>query len=148
MLDEYRQRFRDFTITLIQAEYWRAIGREHGPNQVSIYREHSDLFSSENIAELRRQHNEINEHRETAREEIHRLIAFAIRGYLVLAGIEISNEISRSRSQARIDWNAQQIELDPRPVVGQRVDGFGLGIGGAKSLEVGGRNRVPFLEIP
>jgi hypothetical protein len=113
MLDEYRQRFRDFTITLSQTEYWLAIGHEQGPSQESIYREHSDLFSGENIAELRRRRNEINEHRETAREEIRRLIAFAIRGYLVLAVREISNEITRSRSQARIDWKDQQVGLDP-----------------------------------
>jgi hypothetical protein len=113
MLDEYRRRFRDFTITLSQAEYWRGIGREHGPDQESIYREQSDLFRSENIAELRRRRDEIDEHRETAREEIRRLMAFAIRGSLVLAVREISNEITQSRAQARIDWSMQRRGLEP-----------------------------------
>ena len=80
MLSEYRQRFGDFHTELHREDYLFRSGYKHSREVARIRGEHSDLFKSSAIAELRATAEETPEHRETEAASVKRLIAFAVEG--------------------------------------------------------------------
>lgn len=120
-LDEYRQRFRDYTAARASAELRRAQGRaDGGPQADEILREHSDLFTREAIAELQAALEDRNPGWETERTAIGRLSAFAGRGFLELATREIAAEIEAWAGGSRIELDGEQLSLD---VIVERLSG-------------------------
>lgn len=121
-LDEYRQRFRDYTAARASAELRRDDGRagDGGPEADEILRENSDLFTREAIAELRAALEEKSPGWETERTAIGRLAAFAERGFLELATREIAAEIEAWASGSRIELDGEQL---PLAAIGERLSG-------------------------
>lgn len=111
MLDEYRQRYEDFSTSLHRTEYEMAAGHEPRLSVASLYHEQSDLFSLTSIEELRAALAETSEYRETARAAIRRLITFAEQGRVWLDAREISAEIDAYHARSRVEWNGGQLTL-------------------------------------
>src|SRR5262245_6300674 len=108
MLSEYRQRFGDFHTELHREDYLFRSGHKHSREVARIRREHSDLFKSSAIAELRAKLEETPEHRETERASVKRLIAFAVEGALSTRAQEVSDEIENYESDAFVDWQGRR----------------------------------------
>ncbi len=111
MLDEYRQRFRDFHTQWQREQYLFLAGRKEADESHWLYREHSDLFSSSTIAELRVKYEETAAYRETERAAIQRLIAFAEAGQLARTTQELDDEIVADEARARIKWQEQSLSI-------------------------------------
>jgi hypothetical protein len=109
MLSEYRQRFGDFHTELNREDYLFRSGHEQSRADGRIRGEHSDLFKSSAIAELRAKLEETPEHRETERASVKRLIAFAVEGALSARAQEVSNEIENYEADALVDWQGRRI---------------------------------------
>lgn len=109
MLSEYRQRFSTYYTELNRADYLFRSGRRESRELAQIFSEYSDLFQLSTVAELRAALQETAEYRETERKSIQRLIAFALQGNLASRVREISDEIERYESNARIDWDGVKI---------------------------------------
>ena len=108
MLSEYRQRFGDFHTELHREDYLFRSGHKQSREIARIRGEHSDLFKSSAIAELRAKLEETPEQRETERTSVKRLIAFAVEGALSARAQEVSNEIENYEANALIDWQGRQ----------------------------------------
>ncbi|HWQ32909.1 MAG TPA: hypothetical protein VNQ79_08640 [Blastocatellia bacterium] len=111
MLTEYRQRFTQFQSELSREEYLFNSGQKERPETAHIYAENSDLFSRSAIDELQKSLAETGESRETDREAISRLIAFAIEGSLSGRVRELSAEIAAYEAQATIRWQDQTLSF-------------------------------------
>ena len=109
MLSEYRQRFGDFHSELHREDYLFRSGHQRSREVARIRGEHSDLFKSSTIAELRAKLEETPEHRETERASVKRLIAFAVEGALSARAQEVSDEIENYEADALVDWHGQGI---------------------------------------
>jgi hypothetical protein len=111
MLSEYRQRFGDFHTELHREDYLFRSGHERSREVARIRGEHSDLFKSSTIAELRAKLEETPEHRETERASVKRLIAFAVEGALSARAQEVSDEIENYEADAIVDWLGRRVPL-------------------------------------
>ncbi|HKQ89569.1 MAG TPA: hypothetical protein VJZ77_02720 [Blastocatellia bacterium] len=109
MLSEYRQRFGDFHTELHREDYLFRSGHERSREIARIRGEHSDLFKSSTIAELRAKLEETPEHRETERASVKRLIAFAVEGALSARAQEVSDEIENYEADALVDWHGRGV---------------------------------------
>jgi hypothetical protein len=109
MLSEYRQRFGDFHTELHREDYLFRSGHEQSREVARIRGEHSDLFKSSAIAELRAKLEETPEHRETERASVKRLIAFAVEGALSARAQEVSDEIENYEADALVDWRGRRV---------------------------------------
>jgi hypothetical protein len=109
MLSEYRQRFGDFHTELHREDYLFRSGHERSREVARIRDEHSDLFKSSAIAELRAKLEETSEHRETERASVKRLIAFAVEGALSARAQEITDEIENYEADALVDWQGRRV---------------------------------------
>jgi hypothetical protein len=111
MLTEYRQRYRHLQSALKREEFLFRTGRKSFPETAHFLAENSDLFSQTTIAELQKIHDDISENRETDRESLRLLIAFATEGQLTLAVRELSDEISRYEMRSDIQHDHRRLNL-------------------------------------
>ena len=111
MLAEYRQRFSDFNTELVREEYLFRAGRKENYETAHIFSEYSDLFKRAAVEELRAALAATAEYRETEREAIKRLIAFALDGYLESRVRELSEEIGGYEARATIEWGGRVISF-------------------------------------
>jgi hypothetical protein len=111
MLDEYRQRFRAFHTQWQREQYLFLSGRKEADESAWLYREHSDLFSSSSIAELRTKYEETAAYRETERIAIQRLISFAEAGQLASKTHALEAEIAAYETRALIKWHEQNLSI-------------------------------------
>jgi len=111
MLSEYRQRFGQFHTDLHREEYLFRSGRKAACDSAYIFSEYSDLFRLSVVEELRAKLAGTSEHRETETTSIRRLIAFALENNLAARARDVSAEIERYETNARIDWGGQQIGI-------------------------------------
>lgn len=107
MLSEYRNRFSEFHTEIHRDNYLVRSGQKSRSERRSIMSEHSDLFMSEKIAELKSALKEISPGRQNDRAAVRRLIAFASGGNLARAAEELAEEIRRYEMNARIDWRGE-----------------------------------------
>ena len=107
MLTEYRQRFSDFNTELMREEYLFHAGRKETCETARIFSDYSDLFAREAVAELRAAMEATEPYRETERDAIRLLIAFACEGYLESQVRELSQEIGDYEARANITWDGQ-----------------------------------------
>jgi hypothetical protein len=111
MLDEYRQRFRDFHTQWQRERFLFLAGRKEADDRPKLYSEHSDLFSASTIAELRAKYEETAAYRETERAAIQRLIAFAEAGQLARKTQGLDAEIAAYEARAQIKWQEQSLSI-------------------------------------
>jgi hypothetical protein len=111
MLTEYRQRFSDFNTELMREEYLFHAGRKEGYETAQIFSDYSDLFRREAGAELQAALEATAEYRETERDAIRLLIAFARDGYLESRVREWSEEIGAYEARATLNWDGQTISF-------------------------------------
>jgi len=111
MLSEYRQRFGQFHTDLSREEYLFRSGRKSARESAHIYSEYSDLFRLSAVDELRAALKENPEYRETEAKSIRRLIAFALEHNLAARARDVSQEVERYESAARIDWDGQPVSF-------------------------------------
>jgi hypothetical protein len=109
MLSEYRQRYGDLQTELQRDAYLFRTGRKSRSEGGAILRENSDLF--EKTGDLKQALEETAAHRETERASLRRLIAFASEGWIAMRVRELSEEIARHASEARINWDEQTLNL-------------------------------------
>ncbi|HZS10370.1 MAG TPA: hypothetical protein VFD58_36410 [Blastocatellia bacterium] len=111
MLTEYRQRFTRFQTELRREEYLFRSGQKDHPETAHIYSDESDLFSRSSIGELEQALADVSEYRETERDAIRRLIAFAIEGGLAARVRELSAEVADYEARATIKVEAHTISF-------------------------------------
>jgi hypothetical protein len=109
MHSEYRQRFGDFHTEFHREDYLFRSGRKQSREIARVRGEHSDLFKSSAIAELRAKLEEIPEQREAERTSAKRLMAFAVEGALLARAQEVSDEIEDYEANALVDWQGRKI---------------------------------------
>jgi len=109
MLTEYRQRFSDFNTELMREEYLFHAGRKEHYETARIFSDYSDLFTREAGAELRAALEATALYRETERDALRLLIAFAHDGYLESRVRELSQEIGDYEARATITWDGQTV---------------------------------------
>ena len=109
MLTEYRQRFSDFSTELMREEYLFHAGRKESYETARIFSGYSDLFTREAGAGLRTALEATSPYRETERDAIRLLIAFAHDGYLESRVRELSQEIGDYEAGGTITWDGQTI---------------------------------------
>jgi hypothetical protein len=111
MLSEYRQRFGQFHTDLSREDYLFRSGRKSARESAHIFSEYSDLFRLSAVEELRAVLKETAEYRETEAKSIRRLIAFALENNLAARTRDVSVEIERYESAARIDWDGKPVSF-------------------------------------
>mgnify|MGYP000004545710 CR=1 FL=1 len=109
MLNDYRQRFGEFQTAIHREEYLFRSGRKAACDKHYFYREYSDLFQLSALAELRTRLAETSAYRETERQSIQRLIAFACEGHLQTRVRELSDEIEAYEAASRITWEGGKV---------------------------------------
>lgn len=109
LLDEYRQRFSEFSVELNRDDYLYLSGRTDERDAARIYSDFSDLFTRSVIDELRAAYEATESYRETERAAIRLLIAFAVEGYLRTRVHELTAEINDYESRAAVEWDGQRL---------------------------------------
>lgn len=111
MLDEYRQRFRAFHTHWQREQYLARSGRKARAELAHLAQENSDLFTTSVLAELQAKHAEVAAYRETERQAIQRLLAFARTGQLTNRTLELTEELDAYESHPTIQWDGQRLTI-------------------------------------
>ncbi|HYE75565.1 MAG TPA: hypothetical protein VEF04_19640, partial [Blastocatellia bacterium] len=109
LIDEYRQRFADFSAELNREEFLYLSGRKSEFEKNRIYSDHSDLFTLSKVDELRAALNDVDSYRETERTAFQLLIQIALDGFLKFQIRDVSDEIHSYESRATIKWKEETI---------------------------------------
>ena len=111
MLDEYRQRFRTFHTHWQREQYLVRSGRKPHAELSYLAQENSDLFTTSVLAELQAKHDDVAAYRETERQAIQRLIAFAQAGQLTNRTLELTAELAAREAHPAIQWDDQRLTI-------------------------------------
>lgn len=112
IIDEYRQRFADFSAELNREKFLYFTGRQSGFEESQIYSDHSDLFTLTKVDELRAALSATDSYRETECIAIRLLIQIALDGFLESQVRDLSAEINSYESRATINWNGNAISFN------------------------------------
>jgi hypothetical protein len=111
VLTEYRQHLSDFHTELAREEYLFRAGRKEQYETARIFSDYRDLFTRAAASELRAALEATAEFRETERDAIRLLIAFALDGHLQSRVRELSEAIGASEARATVKWDGQTLSF-------------------------------------
>lgn len=111
MLTEYRQRYSDFQTEIRREKFLFFAGRKERLEIAHFFSDYSDLFTRAAADELRAALAVTAKYRETERDAIRLLIAFAADGYLQLRARLLTEEIGNYEAQASIEWDGRQLSF-------------------------------------
>ncbi len=111
MLEEYRQRFRDFHTHWQREQYLFRAGRKARLESAHLIHENSDLFANSVLAELTARHAEVAAYRATERDAIQRLLAFARAGQLANRTLELTEELAAYEAHPAIQWDGARLTI-------------------------------------
>jgi hypothetical protein len=109
LLDEYRERFAEFSAALNREEYLYRSGRKAVGATARVEADSSDLFTRAAADELRAAYETTESYRETEREAIKLLIASAVKGYLRARVRELTEEIEGYEARAAVEWQGREV---------------------------------------
>jgi hypothetical protein len=109
LLDEYRERFAEFSAALNREKYLYRSGRKAACEAARIEADFSDLFTRAAADELRAAFEATDGYRETEREAIKLLIAAAVGGHLRSRVRELTEEIEAYEARAAVEWQGREV---------------------------------------
>jgi hypothetical protein len=114
-ISDYRRDFAAYCSALELAHYQHRAGFEKELHLEAIYERYGDLFTLGAIEVIKRALGETPEHLETERAGLRLLLGSAREGYLEARTRELTDEVARCESAARIDWAAERVPFNNVP---------------------------------
>ncbi|MBA2732507.1 MAG: hypothetical protein H0U54_06410 [Acidobacteria bacterium] len=116
-ISDYRRDFAEYSSTIELAHYQHRAGFERELHLESIYERYGDLFTRDAIDALQRAYDETPAHRETERMGLRLLCGAARIGYLEARARELTDEVARCHSSARVEWEGERIPVNSVPQI-------------------------------
>jgi hypothetical protein len=116
-ISDYRRDFASYSSAIELAHYQHRAGFEKELHLEPIYERYGDLFTRDAIDALQRGFDETPAHRETERTGLRLLCGSARIGYLEARARELTDEVSRCESSARIEWEGESVPVNNVPKI-------------------------------
>jgi hypothetical protein len=116
-ISDYRHDFAAYCSAIELAHYQHRAGFEKELHLEPIYERYGDLFARDAIDALQRAHDETPAHRETERAGLQLLSGSARIGYLEARARELTDEVARCESAARVEWQGESVPVNNVPQI-------------------------------
>ena len=114
-ISDYRRDFAAYCSAFELAHYQHRAGFEKELHLEPIYERYGDLFTRDAIEALKRGLEETPAHLETARAGLRLLSGSALAGYLEAQARELTDEVARCESAARVEWDKERVPVNNVP---------------------------------
>jgi hypothetical protein len=114
-ISDYRRDFAAYCSALELAHYQYRAGFDKELHLEPIYERYGDLFTRDAIDAIRRAYDEAPAHLETERAALRLLYGAARAGYLEAQARELTDEVARCQSAARVDWENERVPVNNVP---------------------------------
>jgi hypothetical protein len=116
-ISDYRRDFASYCSAFELAHYQHRAGFDRELHLEPIYDRYSDLFTRDAIDAIKRAHAETPPHLETERTGLRVLTGAAQIGYLEAQARELTDEVARCESAARVDWDKERVPVNNVPKI-------------------------------
>ncbi len=116
-ISDYRLDFASYCSAFELAHYQHRAGFEKELHLEPLYERYGDLFTREAIDALQRAFEETSAHRETERTGLRLLSGSARIGYLEARARELTDEVARCESFARVEWEGESVPVNNVPKI-------------------------------
>jgi hypothetical protein len=116
-ISDYRRDFAAYSAAFELSHYRLRAGFEQELHLEPVYERYGDLFTREAVAALQRAVEETPAQQETERAGLRLLSGAARLGYLETQARELTDELARCESSARVEWESQRIPVNNVPKV-------------------------------
>jgi hypothetical protein len=116
-ISDYRRDFAAYCSAFELAHYQHRAGFEKELHLEPIYERYGDLFTRDAIDALKRAHEETPTHLETERTGLRLLSGSALAGYLEAQARELTDEVARCESAARVEWDKERVPVNNVPKI-------------------------------
>lgn len=116
-ISDYRRDFAAYCSAIELAHYQHRAGFEKELHLEPIYERYGDLFARDAIDALQRAFEETPAHRETERTGLRLLCGSARIGYLEARARELTDEVARCESSARVEWEGESVPVNNVPKI-------------------------------
>lgn len=122
-ISDYRRAFAEYCSAIELTHYQHRAGFEKELHLDPIYERYGDLFTLDAIGALRRAAEEIPAHLETQRTGLRLLSGAAQAGYLEAQARELTDEVARCETSARVEWDNERVPVNniPRIISNERT---------------------------
>ena len=111
-ISDYRRDFAAYCSAFELAHYQHRAGFEKELHLEPVYERYGDLFKLDAINAIHQAYEETPAHLETERTGLRVLSSAAQIGYLEAQARELTNEVSRCESAARVEWDKERIPIN------------------------------------
>jgi hypothetical protein len=116
-ISDYRREFAQHCSATELAHYQHRAGFEKELHLKAIYERYGDLFTRDAIDTLQLAYEETSAHRETERTGLRLLSGSARIGYLEGRARELTDEVARCESSARVEWEGESLPINNIPKI-------------------------------
>lgn len=116
-ISDYRRDFAAYCSAIELAHYQHRAGFEKELHLEPIYERYGELFARDAIDDLQRAYEETPAHRETERTGLRLLLGAARIGYLETRARELTDEVARCESSARVEWEGESVPVNNVPKI-------------------------------
>ncbi|HWP44865.1 MAG TPA: hypothetical protein VNO14_16590, partial [Blastocatellia bacterium] len=109
MLEEYIREYVGFCEASNREYYLYLSGQKSNLEIAPIYDRYGDLFTTDSIARLKQELENVSEHFETERSALKRLLLFAVEQYLEDSAKRLTEEISSYEGAATVEWMGRRM---------------------------------------
>lgn len=114
-ISDYRRDFAAYCSTFELAHYQHRAGFERELHLQPIYERYGDLFTRDAINAIKQTYEETPAHLETERTGLRVLSGAAQIGYLEAQARELTDEVVRCESAARVEWDKEYVPVNNVP---------------------------------
>lgn len=111
-ISDYRRDFAAYCSAIELAHYQHRAGFEKELHLEPVYERYGDLFTRDAVDALQLTYEETPAHRETERTGLRLLSASARIGYLEARARELTDEVARCESSARVQWEGESLPVN------------------------------------